>query len=75
MTAYLKNKKNHNWFHVLIGVQEGCMLLPLLFLLVTDWVMQMATHGIWLVSHGKQKCLKDLDFVNDTSVIRKTETL
>ncbi|XP_039403554.1 uncharacterized protein LOC120409474, partial [Mauremys reevesii] len=32
------------WFHVRTGVRQGCVISPILFLVVIDWVMRKATE-------------------------------
>ena len=33
------------WFHMETGVRQGCVILPVRFLCITDWVMSKATEG------------------------------
>ena len=65
----------HDWrlsdeFAVTTGVRRGCLLLPLLFLIVLDWVTRQA-----YASSGKgiqwafMKKLEDLDFANDLALL------
>ena len=62
-------------FPVKSGVRQGCILSPILFLVVIDWVMRTTTsdrpRGIqWtLFSH-----LKALDFADDLAVISATHS-
>ena len=58
------------WFQIVIGVRQGCILSYLIFLLVLDWVMKKATcdtaSGIeWLTDSE----LKDLDFADDITLL------
>ena len=59
-----------DWFQVKSGVRQGCILSPILFLVVIDWTMRKTTsdkpRGIqWnLFSH-----LEDLDFADDLAIL------
>ena len=57
-------------FSVQTGVRQGCLLSPIIFLMVVDWVMRQSTAdqktGIqWTFN----KQLKDLDFADDISLL------
>ncbi|XP_020620942.1 uncharacterized protein LOC110058631 [Orbicella faveolata] len=62
-------------FPVKLGVCQGCILSPILFLVTTDWVMRQATslrfRGIqWTIfSH-----LQDLEFADDIAILSSTPT-
>ena len=64
-----------NWFQIVTGVRQGCILSPLIFLIVIDWVMKQATSSIsigleWL----NNEHLVDLDFADDIALIDTTQT-
>ena len=64
-----------NWFQIVTGVRQGCILSPLIFLIVIDWVMKQATSSIpigleWL----NNEHLVDLDFADDIALIDMTQT-
>jgi hypothetical protein len=59
-----------DWFSVKTGVRQGCIISPILFLVILDWVMRKTCNnqpcGIqWnLFSH-----LEDLDFADDIALL------
>ena len=60
-------------FHVTTGVKQGCLLSPLLFLLILDWVTKDAYansgKGIqWTLTER----LEDLEFADDLAILSHT---
>ena len=57
-------------FHVTTGVKQGCLLSPLLFLLVLDWVTKeaYASSGKGIQWHLMQK-LEDLEFADGLAIL------
>ncbi|MEE4247060.1 MAG: reverse transcriptase domain-containing protein [Kangiellaceae bacterium] len=62
----IHNGKLTDPFDVKTGVRQGCLLSPMIFLMVVDWIMRETTKsektGIqWTLT----QCLEDLDFADD----------
>ena len=62
-----------DWFSVKSGVRQGCILSPILFLVVIDWVMRQTTsdrpRGIQWTLFSQ---IEDLDFADDLAVLSST---
>ena len=66
--------QHSEWFRVMSGVRQGCVISPLLFLIVVDWVMKKSTadkpRGIqW----GFFKRLEDEDFADDIALVAHSQ--
>jgi len=64
-----------DWFQIVTKVRQGCILSPLIFLIVIDWVIKQATSSTsigleWL----NNEHLVDLDFADDIALIDTTQT-
>lgn len=61
------------YFSIITGVRQGCILSLLLFLMVVDYVMRKTLEGAELGvnwrEHGK---LTDLDFVDDLALLEES---
>ena len=68
--AVLLNNKTTEWFAVKSGVRQGCIISPILFLVVIDWVMRKTTsdqrRGI---TWSMFSTLEDLDFADDIALL------
>ena len=68
--SVLLEQTQTEWFDVKSGVRQGCILSPILFLILIDWVMQQTTsdrpRGIqWTL----MSFLEDLDFAEDLALL------
>ncbi|XP_073668649.1 uncharacterized protein [Paramisgurnus dabryanus] len=62
----IHNGKLTEEFEVRTGVRQGCMLSPMIFLLVVDWVMHQTTKtGKTGIQWSINQSLEDLDFADD----------
>ena len=63
-------RKQSEWFHVKTGIRQGCVISPVLFLVVIDWVMRRATEDQprGLV-RGLTTRLEDCDFADDIALL------
>ena len=68
--SVILNNTSSEWFTVKSGVRQGCILSPILFLVVIDWVMRKTTsdkpRGIQWTLFSQ---LEDLDFADDLAFL------
>ena len=57
------------WFTIDSGVKQGCVLSPLLFLLVLDWVMRKVNTGGRGIQWTLTERLEDIDFADDLAMM------
>ena len=64
------------WFeiHVVTAVRQDCILSPLLFAIVIDWVMNRANCREAGITWVDGKKLSDLDFADDIALICDNHT-
>ena len=57
-------------FDIRTGVRQGCLLSPMIFLIVADWIMRQSTVGQRTgIQWSFTKQLEDLDFADDISLL------
>ncbi|CAH8605478.1 unnamed protein product [Heterobilharzia americana] len=62
----IHNGKLSDAFEVKTGVKQGCLLSPMIFLIVVDWIMQQTVGSEKRGIHWTtEKNLEDLDFADD----------
>ena len=59
-------------FEVKSGVRQGCLLSPMIFLLVTDWIMRQTTRQARGIQWSLTQKLEDLDFADDICLLAHT---
>ena len=67
------NGQLSDWFRVKSGVRQGCVISPMLFLVVIDWIMKTATSDkprgiVWNAFDN----LEDEDFADDIALVSHT---
>ena len=67
--------QHSEWFQVKTGVRQGCIISPLLFLIVIDYVIRTATADkpcglVWGLFHR----LEDSDFADDLALLAHTHS-
>src|SRR6218665_1154182 len=61
------------WFRVVSGVRQGCVLSPSIFAIVVDWIMSRATgESTFGLKWTDVDRLTDLDFADDIALLDNT---
>ena len=66
------DNKTTEFFKIGTGVRQGCILSPILFLLVIDWVMRKTNNQPRGLNFGILGVLEDLDFADDLAMLSTT---
>ena len=67
--SVLHNGKESLWFKIITGVKQGCLLSPILFVIMIDFVMRrsmMPGRGIGWIGDSQ---LDDLDYADDLALL------
>ena len=59
-------------FNIHMGIRQGCILSPFLFLLAVDFIMQRVVNWPMLGIQWKEQCLTNLDFADDIVLLGET---
>ena len=68
-----------NWFKVTSGARQGCLLSPLLFAIIIDWIMrtfdkEIDNFGVTICkrcsSREPEMSLKNLDYADDIALLK-----
>ena len=64
-----------DWYEIITGVREGCLLSPLLFIIVLDCILNKVVHtsscGLEWLDGNKPS---DLDFADDIALLGDTKS-
>ena len=63
------NSGHTDYFNIMTGVQQGCIISPLLFLLTIDFVMHQAISDPQQEIPWNTRRLTDLDFADDLALL------
>ena len=68
--SVLHNGNQSEWFEILSGLKQGCVLSGFLFLLVIDWIMRKTLEGgKYGIRWHLGEHLEDLDYADDPALL------
>ena len=57
-------------FEMNVGVRQGCLLLPMIFIMAMDWIMrEVESHGKTCIKWTLTSQLHDLDYADDICLL------
>ena len=58
-----------DWFATVVGVLQGCILLPLLFIIFLEVVMALVLDGNEISADINGHCISNIRFADDISLM------
>jgi len=64
-----------DWFPVLNGARQGCVVAPDLFLNPMDWLIERTVHRGMVGTSVGSESFSDLDFADDVALLAEMQSL